>query len=77
MLDLNLHVLQNLNLLHEDEVGVCLDAELVLHLSHLQWAGVDVLRDVLSTRRTKVSLKLLQRNLPWLLEEVLSKPRLL
>ena len=67
MLDLNLHVL--LNVLHEDEVGD--EVELVVHLSHLQWAGVDVLRDVLSTRSTKVPLQLLQRNLPWLLEEVL------
>ena len=75
VLDLNLHVLQNLNLLHE--VGVGLDAELVVRLSHLQWAGVDVLRDVLSTWRTKMSLQLLQRNLPWLLEVVLSPIRLL
>ena len=71
----HLNVLQNLNLLHE--VGVGLDAELVVLLSHLQWACVDVLRDVLSTWRTKVSLKFLLRKLLWLLEVVLSPTRLL
>ena len=43
VLALNLQVL--LNVLHEDEVGD--EVELVVHLSHLQWAGVDVLGDVL------------------------------
>ena len=74
VLELNL-VLQNLPLLHE--VGVTLDEELVVLLSHLQWACVDVLRDVLSTWRTKVSLKFLLRKLLWLLEVVLSPIRLL
>ena len=71
VLELNL-VLQNLPLLHE--VGVTLDEELVVLLSHLQWACVDVLRDVLSTWRPKVSLL---RKLLWLLEVVLYPIRLL
>ena len=41
----HLNVLQNVNLLHE--VGVGLEAKLVVLLSHLTWAGVDVLGDVL------------------------------
>ena len=41
----HLNVLQNLNLLHK--VGIGLDAKLVVLLSHLTWAGVDVLGDVL------------------------------
>ena len=41
----HLNVLQNMNLLHE--VGVGLEAKLVVLLSHLAWAGVDDLGDVL------------------------------
>ena len=41
----HLNVLQNVNLLHE--VGVGLEAKLVVLLGHLAWAGVDDLGDVL------------------------------